>query len=77
RISLQRISRRLRPDTKYRQGAPAAAASCVRSGVRTWRSSGEKFWLWRAVDQHGTVLEEILKKRRDKGAAKRVLVELM
>jgi len=28
--------------------------------------AGEKFWLWRAVDQHGTVLEEILQKRRDK-----------
>ncbi|WP_261326962.1 DDE-type integrase/transposase/recombinase [Rhizobium leguminosarum] len=34
-------------------------------------------WLWRAVDQHGTVLEEILHKRRDKRAAKRVLVALM
>ncbi|MGR9061578.1 IS6 family transposase (plasmid) [Rhizobium leguminosarum] len=75
-----------------------AAASCVRSGVRTWRSgggrqarpgdiwyldevvvkcAGEKFWLWRAVDQHGTVLEEILQKRRDKRAATRVLVALM
>ena len=32
--------------------------------------AGEKFWLWRAVDQNGTVLEEILQKRRDKGAAK-------
>ena len=41
------------------------------------KCAGEKFWLWRAVDQHGTVLEEILQKRRDKGAAKRVLVALM
>jgi putative transposase len=41
------------------------------------KSAGEKFWLWRAVDQHGTVLEEILQKRRDKRAAKRVLVALM
>ena len=32
--------------------------------------AGEKFWLWRAVDQHGNVLEEILQKRRDKRAAK-------
>ncbi|MEH7906264.1 DDE-type integrase/transposase/recombinase [Rhizobium laguerreae] len=34
------------------------------------KCAGEKFWLWRAVDQHGTVLEEILHKRRDKRAAK-------
>jgi len=39
--------------------------------------SGKKFWLWRAVDQNGIVLEEILQKRRDKGAAKRMLVALM
>ncbi|WP_268898870.1 DDE-type integrase/transposase/recombinase, partial [Brucella haematophila] len=30
-----------------------------------------------AVDQHGSVLEEILQKRRDKRAAKRLLVALM
>jgi len=41
------------------------------------KCAGEKSWLWRAVDQHGTVLEEILQKRRDKRAAKRVLVALM
>ncbi len=41
------------------------------------KCAGEKSWLWRAVDQHGTVLEEILQKRRDKRAAMRVLVALM
>ncbi len=30
------------------------------------KCAGEKFWLWRAVDQHGIVLKEILQKRRDK-----------
>jgi len=35
------------------------------------------YWLWRAVDQHGFVLEEILQSRRDKRAAKRLLVKLM
>ncbi len=35
------------------------------------------YWLWRAVDQHGVVLEEILQSRRDKRAAKRLLVKLM
>lgn len=40
------------------------------------KRAGGKFWLWRAVDQHGTVLEEILQKRRDKRAVKRLLVAL-
>lgn len=39
--------------------------------------AGRSFWLWRAVDQHGVVLEEILQPRRDKRAAKRLLVKLM
>jgi len=39
--------------------------------------AGKTFWLWRAVDQHGVVLEEILQSRRDKRAAKRLLVKLI
>lgn len=39
--------------------------------------AGRSYWLWRAVDQHGVVLEEILQPRRDKRAAKRLLVKLM
>jgi len=39
--------------------------------------AGQSYWLWRAVDQHGVVLEEILQSRRDKRAAKRHLVKLM
>ncbi|MBK0329763.1 IS6 family transposase [Rhodobacteraceae bacterium F11138] len=39
--------------------------------------SGRKFWLWRAVDQHGVVLEEILKSKRDKWVAKRLLLRLI
>lgn len=38
---------------------------------------GTKFWLWRAVDQHGIVLDEILQRRRDKKAAKRLLRSVM
>ena len=33
-------------------------------------------WLWRAVDQHGIVLDEVLQRRRDKRAARRLLVGL-
>jgi putative transposase len=38
---------------------------------------GRKFWLWRAVDQNGMVLDEILQCRRNTKAAKRLLVRLM
>ncbi|MFC6760791.1 DDE-type integrase/transposase/recombinase [Sulfitobacter porphyrae] len=39
--------------------------------------AGRSCSLWRSVDQHGIVLEEILKSRRDKRAEKRLLVKLM
>ena len=35
------------------------------------------FWLWRAVDQHGVVLDEILQSRRNKPAAKRLMLRLL
>lgn len=38
---------------------------------------GRKHWLWRAVDQDGYVLDEIVQTRRDTKAAKRLLVRLM
>jgi putative transposase len=39
--------------------------------------AGKKHWLWRAVDQDGYVLDEIVQTRRDTKAAKRLLVRLM
>jgi putative transposase len=39
--------------------------------------AGRSYWLSRAVDQHGVVLEEILQSKRDKRAAKRLLIKLM
>ncbi len=38
--------------------------------------NGEKRWLWRAVDQDGYVLDEIVQARRDTRAAKRLLTRL-
>jgi putative transposase len=38
---------------------------------------GRKHWLWRAVDQDGYVLDEIVQTRRDTMAAKRLLVRLL
>ena len=34
-------------------------------------------WLWRAVDQDGTVLDILVQRRRDKRAAKRLLRKLL
>lgn len=38
---------------------------------------GKKHWLWRAVDQNGYVLDEILQARRNTKAAKRLLRRLL
>jgi putative transposase len=39
--------------------------------------AGRKHWLWRAVDQDGYVLDEIVQSRRDTKAAKRLLRRLL
>ena len=39
--------------------------------------AGKKHWLWRAVDQNGFVLDEIVQNRRDTKAAKRLLIRLL
>jgi putative transposase len=38
---------------------------------------GSVHWLWRAVDQHGVVLEEIVQRRRNAKAAQRLLRALL
>ena len=39
--------------------------------------SGERFYLWRAVDHEGEVLECFVTKRRNKAAAKKFLIKTM
>ena len=39
--------------------------------------AGKKHWLWRAVDQDGLVLDILVRSRRDKQAAKRLLRKLL
>ncbi len=39
--------------------------------------AGRSYWLWRAVDQNGVVLEEILQSKRHKRVAKQLLVRLI
>ena len=36
-----------------------------------------KFWLWRAIDQNGVILDKILQTRRNTTATKRLLTRLM
>lgn len=38
---------------------------------------GKKHWLWRAVDQHGAVLDVLIQSRRDQAAAKRLMRTLL
>ena len=56
-----------------------------RAGVRFPRATrqvvisiaGRKHWLWRAVDQHGVVLDILVQSRRNAKAAKRLLRKLL
>ena len=38
---------------------------------------GERFWLWRAVDSQGEVLDILVQARRDKQAAWRLMRKLL
>jgi putative transposase len=39
--------------------------------------NGKKHWLWRAVDQHGAVLDVLVQSRRDRHAARRLTRKLL
>jgi putative transposase len=39
--------------------------------------AGKKHWLWRAVDQHGVVLDTLVQNRRNAKAAERLLCKLL
>jgi putative transposase len=39
--------------------------------------NGRKHWLWRAVDQHGAVLDALVQRCRDTAAAKRLMRKLL
>jgi len=69
-----------RSTSSERRRTPPAAPSGLspsRGVVALTGSPLPTFWIGRAVDQDGVVLEEILQKRRDKREAKRLLVSLM
>jgi putative transposase len=39
--------------------------------------AGEPYWLWRAVDQNGFVLDVLVQRRRDSRAAQRLIGKLL
>jgi len=39
--------------------------------------AGEPYWLWRAVDQNGFVLDVLIQRRRDSHAARRLMAKLL
>jgi putative transposase len=39
--------------------------------------NGELYYLWRAVDQEGVVLDAYLSKKRDKKTARKILIKLI
>ena len=39
--------------------------------------NGKNYYLWRAIDHEGTILESYVSKRRDKKAARKVLIKLI
>ena len=54
---------------RARRRRPAAGTS-TRWSVKV---GGKRMWLWRAVDDEGEVLDVLLQKRRNKGAALKLL----
>src|SRR5882672_2588267 len=63
---------------KFRAGFAHRVKAARRKPGSTWLLDevfvtlrGEPYLLWRVVDQHGAELDILLKKRRDKAAAKR------
>src|SRR4051794_5448280 len=60
------------------------SSPCEPGAVHIWHLdevclmiSGQKHWLWRAVDQDGGVLDVLVQSRRDKQDAKRLLRQLL
>src|SRR5215213_6083647 len=63
-------------DNKIRRRLPAAGDKWHLDEVAI-SIAGRKHWLWRAVDQHGVVLDILVQSRRNAKAAKRLLRKLL
>jgi putative transposase len=58
-------------------GDPVLGVKFPRATRLAVRINGKKCWLWRAVDQDGYVLDEIVQVRRNTKAARRLLIRLL
>src|SRR5918997_1165394 len=69
---------------KFGQGFANQIRRCLPAPGDKWHLdevvisiAGKKHWLWRAVDQHGVVLDILVQSRRNAKAAKRLLRKLL
>jgi putative transposase len=65
---------------QIRQRAPARGDKWHRKWHRdevVLSIAGEPYWLWRAVDQNGFVLEVLVQRRRDSLAARKLMTKLL
>ncbi len=75
---------RTRPNNGSRMTRECHVRFCESAGVRSPRAThlavpiaGRKFWLWRAVDDEGEVLDLLVQPRRYKAAALRLMRKLL
>nr|WP_222594259.1 DDE-type integrase/transposase/recombinase [Kozakia baliensis] len=73
-VSYERIRRSICPALRRK---PAKRGDIWRLDEVWIVIGGKPLWLWRAVDQEGYVLDEILQTRRNTKAAKRLLTLLL
>jgi putative transposase len=70
-------SQKFRPDLRQRAGpAPGTPRGQVASGQVFIKIAGQTHYLWRAVDQHGNVLDILVTSRRNAKAATRFFRKL-
>jgi putative transposase len=74
RRSTAKFGSQIARNLRRRQGRPGDVWHLDEVVVKI---ASKAFWLWCAVGQHGVVLEEILQSRRDKRAAKQLLLKLL
>ena len=75
---------RTRPNNGSRMTRECHVRFCESAGVRSPRAThlavtiaGRRFWLWRAVDDEGEVLDLLVQRRRDKAAAVKLMRKLL
>jgi IS1 family transposase len=72
------VGAQIRPAVRQSDPSPPSSGwRQVASDEVVLKISGVRHWLWRAVDQTGTVLDVLVQRRRDKQAAKRLLRKLL